>query len=60
MTGSRCPRTIRCALDNVTLCPHLGYVSEDVYATFHRDSVENVEACLDGKPIRVVNPEALK
>lgn len=47
-------------MENVTLSPHLGYVSEDVYAAFYQDSVENVEAWLDGKPVRVVNPEALK
>jgi len=43
-------------LENVTLSPHLGYVSEDVYRTFWGDSVENVEAWLDGKPIRLLNP----
>jgi D-3-phosphoglycerate dehydrogenase len=47
------------AMDNVTLLPHLGYVSEDVYATFWGQSIDNVEAWLDGKPIRVLNPEAL-
>jgi D-3-phosphoglycerate dehydrogenase len=47
------------SLDNVTLSPHLGYVSEDVYRVFWGDALENVEAWLDGKPIRVVNPEAL-
>ena len=46
-------------LDNVTLSPHLGYVSEDVYRTFWGDCVENVEAWLDGKPVRVMNPESL-
>ena len=46
-------------MDNVTLSPHLGYVSEDVYRTFWGDCVENVEAWLDGKPVRVLNPEAL-
>ena len=46
-------------MENVTLLPHLGYVSEDVYQSFYADSIENVEAWLDGKPIRVVNPEAL-
>jgi len=46
-------------LDNVTLSPHLGYVSEDVYRTFWGDCVDNVEAWLDGKPVRVLNPEAL-
>jgi D-3-phosphoglycerate dehydrogenase len=47
------------AIDNVTLSPHLGYVSEDVYRVFWGDALENVEAWLEGKPIRVVNPEAL-
>jgi len=47
-------------LDNVTLSPHLGYVSEDVYRTFWGDCVENVEAWLEGKPVRVMNPEALR
>ena len=46
-------------MDNVTLSPHLGYVSEDVYRTFWGDCVENVEAWLDGKPIRILNPESL-
>jgi len=46
-------------LDNVTLSPHLGYVSEDVYRTFWGDCVENVEAWLDGKPMRVINPGVL-
>ena len=46
-------------MDNVTLLPHLGYVSEDVYASFYGDCVENVEAWLDGRPVRLLNPEAL-
>jgi D-3-phosphoglycerate dehydrogenase len=46
-------------LPNVTLLPHLGYVAAEVYASFWSDCVENVEAWLAGRPIRVVNPEAL-
>ena len=46
-------------LENVTLSPHLGYVSEDVYRTFWGDCVENIEAWLDGKPVRLLNPEVL-
>ena len=46
-------------MENVTLSPHLGYVSDEVYAEFYRAALENVEAWLDGKPIRVINPEAL-
>jgi len=47
------------ALDNVTLSPHLGYVSEDVFRLFYADALEDIEAWLDGAPIRVMNPEAL-
>ena len=47
-------------MENVTLIPHLGYVSDEVLAGFWGDCVENVEAWLDGKPVRVLNPEVLK
>jgi phosphoglycerate dehydrogenase-like enzyme len=40
------PRTV--------LTPHLGYVTEDTYATFFGDAVEDVLAYLDGAPVRVV------
>jgi phosphoglycerate dehydrogenase-like enzyme len=43
-------------LDNVTLSPHLGYVHEDNYRVFYRDTVENIAAFMAGKPIRVINP----
>jgi D-3-phosphoglycerate dehydrogenase len=43
-------------LENVTLSPHLGYVHEENYRVFYRDTVENVAAWLAGKPIRVINP----
>ena len=46
-------------MQNVTLAPHLGYVSENVYRTFWGDALEDVEAWLDGKPIRILNPESL-
>lgn len=46
-------------LDNVTLSPHLGYVSEDVYRRFYGDALEDIEAWLDGRPIRILNPEAV-
>lgn len=47
-------------MDNVTLSPHLGYVNDETYRIFHADSVENVEAWLDGKPLRVMNQEFLR
>jgi len=41
------PRTV--------LTPHLGYVTEDTYATFFGHAVENVLAYLDGAPVRVID-----
>lgn len=46
------PRTV--------LTPHLGFVTEDTYQVFYRDTVENVAAWLAGSPIRVMNPAALE
>jgi len=47
----RAPRTV--------LTPHLGFVTEDAYRVFYRDTVEDVAAWLAGRPIRVMNPAAL-
>jgi len=44
---------------NTVLTPHLGYGVHEVWAQFYPDSVENALAFLDGKPVRVMNPEAL-
>jgi D-3-phosphoglycerate dehydrogenase len=46
-------RTLR----NVVLAPHLGYQTEEVLRVFHGGAVENLEAWLDGKPIRLLNPD---
>lgn len=43
-------------LDNVVLTPHLGYVSRENYAVYFGDTVEDIRAFLDGKPVRVVAP----
>jgi D-3-phosphoglycerate dehydrogenase len=42
-------------LDNVVLTPHLGYVSAENYAVYFRDTVEDIRAFLDGKPVRLVS-----
>jgi D-3-phosphoglycerate dehydrogenase len=47
-------------LENVVLAPHLGYVDDATFRAFYRDGLENLLAWLDGNPIRVVNPDALK
>ena len=44
---------------NCVLTPHLGYCAEEVFAQFYGETVENTLAFLDGKPMRVANPEAL-
>ena len=41
-------------LPNTVLTPHLGYCTREVYSQFYGDSIENVLAFLDGKPIRVL------
>ena len=48
------------SMPNVVMTPHLGYCSREVYTQFYRESIENVLAFLDGKPIRVVNPASLE
>lgn len=44
---------------NTVLTPHIGYGSSDTFRVFYGESIQNVLAFLDGKPIRVMNPEAL-
>jgi phosphoglycerate dehydrogenase-like enzyme len=42
-------------LPNVTLSPHLGYVTREMLGAIYSDTVEAVAAWLDGKPIRIAN-----
>jgi phosphoglycerate dehydrogenase-like enzyme len=48
------------SLPNVALTPHLGYVVADVFSYYYRDIVEDIEAWLAGKPIRLLNPDAAR
>ncbi|OBG56898.1 hydroxyacid dehydrogenase [Mycobacterium sp. E3298] len=43
-------------LPNVTLSPHLGYVTREMLGAFYADTVEAVVAWLDGAPVRIANP----
>jgi phosphoglycerate dehydrogenase-like enzyme len=43
-------------LPNVVATPHLGYVTRETYAAWHRDAVEAVAAFLDGAPLRALAP----
>jgi len=45
---------------NTVLTPHLGYCVRETWEQFYPQSVENALAFLDGKPVRVTNPEALQ
>jgi phosphoglycerate dehydrogenase-like enzyme len=47
------------SLSNTVLTPHLGYGATEVYAQFYGEAIENVLAFLDGKPIRLLNPEVV-
>ncbi|TDB91624.1 D-2-hydroxyacid dehydrogenase family protein [Actinomadura sp. KC216] len=40
-------------LDNVLATPHIGYVTEETYASWYSDAVENIVAYTKGSPIRV-------
>ena len=48
------------ALDNVVCTPHIGYVSYDEYELQFSDIFDQILAYAAGKPINVVNPEALR
>lgn len=48
------------SLPNVTLSPHLGYVTREMLGAFYADTVESVLAWLDGTPIRIANHEVLQ
>lgn len=43
-------------LPNVTLTPHLGYVTREMLSAFYADTVESVVAWLDGTPVRIAHP----
>ena len=41
-------------LPNALLLPHIGYVTAENYTTFYNQMIENLEACVKGKPIRLI------
>ena len=41
-------------LPNALLLPHLGYVTEENYSLFYSQMIENLDSCLNGKPLRVL------
>jgi D-3-phosphoglycerate dehydrogenase len=41
-------------LPNALLLPHLGYVTAENYSIFYTQMLEKLDACAEGKPIRVI------
>ena len=39
---------------NIFLLPHLGYVTAENYSIFYTQMIENLEACVNGKPLRII------
>ena len=42
-------------LPNALLLPHLGYVTAENYTLFYSQMVENLESCINGKPLRLIS-----
>ncbi|PON17455.1 hydroxyacid dehydrogenase [Candidatus Entotheonella serta] len=43
-------------LENIVITPHIGYVTDETYRVFYGDALEDIQAFLKGKPVRVLNP----
>jgi len=41
-------------IPNALLLPHIGYVTAENYSLFYNQMIENLEACVSGKPKRVI------
>ena len=42
-------------VQNALILPHIGYVTAENYSIFYTQMIENLEACISGKPIREIN-----
>ena len=42
-------------LPNALLLPHIGFVTAENYSKFYSQMIENLEGCLDNKPLRVIS-----
>ncbi|MEK9672975.1 MAG: D-2-hydroxyacid dehydrogenase family protein [Rhodospirillaceae bacterium] len=47
-------------LPNAYCTPHIGYVTTDEYEVHFRDIFDQILAYIDGNPVSMINPEALK
>ena len=41
-------------MPNALLLPHLGYVTAENYSIFYTQMLENLDACVNGKPTRII------
>ena len=41
-------------LPNALLTPHIGYVTAENYSIYYTQMIESLEACVEGKPIRII------
>ena len=41
-------------LPNALLTPHIGYVTAENYSIFYTQMIEDLEACVNEKPIRII------
>ena len=41
-------------IPNALLLPHIGYVTAENYSIFYNQMIDNLEACVSGKPIREI------
>ncbi|HXJ02486.1 MAG TPA: D-2-hydroxyacid dehydrogenase family protein [Micropepsaceae bacterium] len=48
------------SLPNTVLTPHLGFTTVEGLGVFYEHAIHNILAFLDGKPVNVANPDALK
>jgi len=42
-------------LPNALLLPHIGYVTAENYSKFYSQMMENLESCLENKPLRIIS-----
>ena len=42
-------------LSNALLLPHIGYVTAENYTKFYQQMIENLEGCLNNKPLRIIS-----
>jgi len=47
-------------LDNALCTPHTAWLEQDTYELYFGEAFDNVLAFIGGKPVNIVNPEALK